>query len=406
MDRRHFLQLSLGLAASSVSWRLMSAPSSTASTRFILVFLRGGYDSLNTVVPYSESFYYESRPTIALAKPDEDDPESVSVLDGRWGLHPGLNESLLPLYTKGQLAFVPFSGPDFISRSHFQSQDWIEFGQPKSNTPDPGSGFLNRLVEKIGTAKAASEGGISFTKNLPPIMHGHTQVANSPIVLPKGNEPLNEHYEDLLEAMYKGHPLEGMAREGLGLRHKISGELREEMETSSRNALPANSFALEAARIGGLLRDQPNYKVGFIDVGGWDTHIAQGAVHGNLANRLHNLGLGLKSLSDELGDTWKSTVVVIMSEFGRTFAENGSKGTDHGHGSTLWVLGGGVKGGAIRGEQTRLSSLKDLNENRDKPVLNENRAVLGGLFKRIYGFNNKDLDFIFPEAKPKDIGLL
>jgi uncharacterized protein (DUF1501 family) len=241
---------------------------------------------------------------------------------------------------------------------------------------------------------------------LSPILQGPIKVANSPIILPKGVGPMSVVYENLLQSMYAGHSLETMVREGVGLRHNISNELAKEMQDSSRGALPANGFTLEAARIGRLLHDNPKYTIGFIDVGGWDTHIAQGGVHGNLSNRLNSLGAGLKTLSETLGDSWKNTVVVVLSEFGRTFLENGSGGTDHGHGTTMWVLGGGIKGGAIRGEQTHLRRPSDLHQNRDTPVLNEYRATLGGLFKRIYGLDSKALNEVFPQSTPKDIGLI
>lgn len=407
MNRRNFLRLTVGVAAAaSVNWRLWAAPTGGSGTRFLMVFLRGGYDSLSALVPYTEPFYYESRPHIALAKPDINDPNTVVDLDGRWGLHPNLQDTLRPLYSAGQLAFVPFSGPGFESRSHFQSQDWIEWGQPPVANPDAGSGFLNRLLANLGKGAGVNQSAVSFTENLPPILHGRIQVANSPIKLPGNRGSMDVSYENLLQAMYTGHSLESMAREGFGLRHKISNELLEEMQTASRGALPAKGFALEAARIGRLLHDQPNYTLGFIDVGGWDTHVAQGGVHGNLSNRLLSLGAGLKALSEGLGDSWKNTVVVVLSEFGRTFLENGSGGTDHGHGTTLWVLGGGVRGGAIRGEQSRLSRLSDLHQNRDTPVLNEYRATLGGLFKRIYGLDAKALNDVFPDSKPRDIGLI
>jgi uncharacterized protein (DUF1501 family) len=154
-----------------------------------------------------------------------------------------------------------------------------------------------------------------------------------------------------------------------------------------------------------LLRDNPQYKVGFVDVGGWDTHAGQGSARGVLANRLQGLAEGLKAMAEELGPEWQKTVVIVMSEFGRTFRENGSRGTDHGHGSTMWVMGGSVRGGAIRGEQGNLAP-GNLHQDRDVPVLNEYRATLAGLFKRQYGLGEDALARIFPACVPRDIGLL
>ncbi|MFZ2726766.1 MAG: DUF1501 domain-containing protein [Methylococcaceae bacterium] len=405
MDRRQFLRWSLGAVATGCTWRVWATPAKT-NTRFLMVFLRGGYDALSVLTPYSESFYYEMRPNIALAKPNEDDPNSLISLNDYWGLNPILHDSLYPLYQAKQLAFVPFSGTGFESRSHFQTQDWLEFGQGATVIPNGGSGFLNRLLSHLSKGVAGKDNAVSFTQNLPIALQGGIAVANSPVNV-HDNQTMTANYEQLLQSMYKGHALETLAKEGLGLRHKISDELQQEMQSASRDAVPAQGFALEAKRVATLLKEQPNYNIGFIDVGGWDTHIDQGADHGQLARHLDNLGTGLAALANTLGPTeWKNTVVAVVSEFGRTFQENGSKGTDHGYGSTLLLLGGGLHGGAIKGEHARLNNPSALHEQRDTPMLNEYRDVLGGLFKQMYGLNANALQDVFPHSKPRDLGLL
>jgi uncharacterized protein (DUF1501 family) len=145
--------------------------------------------------------------------------------------------------------------------------------------------------------------------------------------------------------------------------------------------------------------------LGFVDVGGWDTHVNEGGASGALAGNLDNLGRGLSAFAQEMGTMWKQTVVVVISEFGRTFRENGTRGTDHGHGTVYWVLGGGINGGRIAGEQTRVDQAS-LFQNRDFPVLNDYRAVLGGLFKRMYGLSNDDLQIVFPGTPPHDYGII
>ena len=405
MQRRGFLRLALGLAGASLTWRLWAAPTGGNGTRLVLVFLRGAYDPLSVLVPYAEPFYYEARPNIALARPDRANPESASALDGRWALHPSLDDSLMPLWQAGELAFVPFAGTGFVSRSHFQAQDWVEFGQAPDVRPDSGSGFLNRLLARLGPPAAMRNAAVSFTQTMPPVFQGTVQVANSPLSAPRGGRGADAGYESLLLSMYAGHPVEEMVRDGLGLRREISRELAEEMQAASRDALPAGSFALEAGRVGRLLREHPAYSIAFVDVGGWDTHAGQGGAQGALANRLNGLGEGLKALAEGLGPAWGKTVVVVMSEFGRTFRENGSRGTDHGHGSAMWVLGGAVRGGAIRGEQGGLKP-GDLHEDRDLPVLNEYRGVLGGIFQKLYGLRQEDLAVVFPQASPVDLGLV
>ena len=181
--------------------------------------------------------------------------------------------------------------------------------------------------------------------------------------------------------------------------HDMAGE----MEAASRNAIAAKGFELEARRIARLMKDK--YNIGFVDVGGWDTHVGQGGATGYLAGRLGELGRGLAAFAQEMGSGWHDTVVVVVSEFGRTFRENGNRGTDHGHGSTYWVLGGAIAGGRIAGEQNRIEQAT-LFQNRDLPVLNEYRAVFGGLFARMYGLNGTQLERIFAGAKPRDIGLV
>jgi uncharacterized protein (DUF1501 family) len=151
------------------------------------------------------------------------------------------------------------------------------------------------------------------------------------------------------------------------------------------------------------MRDQ--YRIGFIDVGGWDTHVNEGAAQGALANNIESLGRGLTAMSQELGGEWRNTVVAVVSEFGRTFRENGNKGTDHGHGSVHWVLGGGINGGRIAGEQARVEKAS-LFQDRDYPVLNEYRAVLGGLFASLWGLSPDQVQRVFPGSTPASLQLV
>jgi len=151
------------------------------------------------------------------------------------------------------------------------------------------------------------------------------------------------------------------------------------------------------------MRDQ--YRIGFIDVGGWDTHVNEGSAQGALANNIDSLGKGLTALSQELGAEWRNTVVAVVSEFGRTFRENGNKGTDHGHGSVYWILGGSINGGRVAGEQTGVTR-ENLFQDRDYPVLNEYRAVLGGLFAALWGLSPEQVQQVFPASTPVDLKVI
>jgi uncharacterized protein (DUF1501 family) len=150
---------------------------------------------------------------------------------------------------------------------------------------------------------------------------------------------------------------------------------------------------------------KPAFSIGFVDVGGWDTHVNQGATQGALATNLEGLTLGLAALAQEMGPLWPSTVVVVMSEFGRTARENGNRGTDHGHGNTLWVAGGGVAGGRVAGEQVPADE-RHLFQNRDFPVLNDYRSVLAHLFARMYGLDEARSDRVLPGAKAQNYRLI
>ena len=187
------------------------------------------------------------------------------------------------------------------------------------------------------------------------------------------------------------------------MRDDVAKGLVAEMNEANRNAISPKGFALEAQRIALLMKDK--YNLGFVDVGGWDTHVGQGASSGYLAGRFEELGRGLATYAQEMGDAWRNTVVVVVSEFGRTFRENGNRGTDHGHGSVFWVLGGAIRGKQVVGQQVAITQA-NLFQNRDMPVLNEYRAVLGGLLQRTFGLNTAQLGRVFAGVKPVDLGLV
>jgi uncharacterized protein (DUF1501 family) len=399
MNRREFLLATGALAAASAlpfSGRLFAAPVNTS--RFLLVFLRGGYDCNNLLVPCGSDFYYASRPTLAIARPDGGNPDSAIALDANWGLNPVVRDTLYPLWQKKQLAFVPFAGTNDLSRSHFETQDHIERGQPQEATGNYRSGFMARLSGLLSGTSA-----IAFTNNLPLSFQGAKR--DIPNISLKGDPKahFNERQAAILSGMYRNTPLAAATADGLALPKTVSADLRNEMVQSSRGAPSANNFAAETRRIATLMRDQ--YRLGFVDVGGWDTHVNQGSVSGGLANNLRNLSEGLAAYAEALGDAWNDTTVVVLSEFGRTFRENGDRGTDHGHGTVHWVMGGKVNGGRLAGDQLAVNQ-QNLLQNRDYQVLNDYRDVLGGLFARLWGLNNSQLQTVFPKAHARDLRLV
>ncbi len=396
MHRRQFLRTGLAAApALTLAGRLFAAPA--GSPRFLCVFLRGGYDCANLLVPWSSSFYYDSRPKIAIARPDAAITDGALALDADWALAPAVRESLGPLYQQRQILFVPFAGTDDLSRSHFETQDSIELGQPVQGPRDFNSGFLARLAGKLSGAAP-----IAFTDSLPLAFKGDAGIAS--ISMQRvGKSPFDDAQTAALRAMYTGTHLEAAVTEGLELQQQMAQAMQEEMQAANRGAITTKGFELTAERMARLMRTQ--YRLGFVDVGGWDTHVNEGAARGALASNLTSLGLGLASFAQSLGDEWNNTVVFVLSEFGRTFRENGNGGTDHGHGSVYWVLGGRINGGRIAGEQVRVTH-DTLFQNRDYPVLNDYRGILAGLFAGMWGLGAQQLEAIFPGASPQDLKLV
>jgi len=413
MQRRHFLHaaaasaLAGGLSLNSTrTWA--AAAGSSLESRLLVVFLRGAYDACNVLVPQT-SFYRECRPNIAIPMPGTG-KDAALALDADWALMPALQATLYPRIQAGEVAFVPFAGIDDLSRSHFETQDRVELGLPMPSEhlelgkprPDTTQGFLNRLAQELGTRLDSDQRVMAFTDRLPTVLQGRRMVVNASLAR-TGKPGTDARQAALLQKMYAGTTLERGVAEGLNTQRQVAAEMAAEMQEASRNAVSPKGFELEAKRIARLMRDE--VRIGFVDVGGWDTHVGQGAATGALAGRITELSRGLDTFASEMGPAWRDTVVVVISEFGRTFKENGNRGTDHGHGTAYWVLGGRVKGG-VRGEQVALTGPAALNQGRDWPVLNEYRGVFGGLFQRMYGLNDEQLQRVFPGGKPRDLQLV
>ena len=414
MQRRRFLHASLaatlagGLSLNGT--RTWAAQGTAVDSRLLVVFLRGAYDACNVLIP-QVPFYAESRPNIAIARPGSG-ADAALAFDSDWALAPALQSTLYARIQAAEVAFIPFAGIADLSRSHFETQDRVELGLPLPGErwpagvqrPDATQGFLNRLAQELGARLDTDERVMAFTDRLPISLQGRRMVANMNLGR-TGKPSTDARQAALLQQMYAGTPLGQGVREGLQTQAEVSQEMAaemDEMKKASRDAITPKGFELEAVRIARMMREQ--VRIGFVDVGGWDTHVGQGGATGYLAGRFDELGRGLSGFAQEMGGDWKDTVVVVVSEFGRTFRENGNRGTDHGHGTAYWVMGGGVKGG-VRGEQVALGP-KTLNQGRDWPVLNDYRGVFGGLFQRLYGLDAAQLQRVFPGGAPQDLGLI
>lgn len=369
-----------------------------ASAKLLVVFLRGGYDCANVLVPHSSSYYYESRRNIAIARPGSN--LGAIALDAQWALHPALESSLLPLFRSGQLAFVPYAGTEDASRSHFACQDSIELGQPVQGRRDYRSGFLNRLAQALTSHQGQTVRPVAMTPDLPIALRGPLPVASLGGDVLSGKAPFDARQGQLLSQLHAAGselsmPLEMQVQAQVLLQNPPPGQ--------GAPALPANmtGFELAARRAARMLKGP--YDIGFMNNDGWDTHENQ---NGTLASKLQDLGKGLAGFAQEMGEQWSQTVVVVISEFGRTFHENGTRGTDHGWGSVHWLLGGGIQGGRVVGEQIQIRA-NTLRDQREYPVLNDYRSWIGGVIMRMYGLDAQAMQRVFPGiASFNDLGLV
>jgi len=399
MDRRDFLKLAV-LSTSGLllldgnGWAARATDDDKNHKRLVVVFLRGAADGLNVVVPYSDSSYYVSRPTIAVPRPNESG--GALRLDGHFGLHPALT-SVMPLWEKGTLAFVHASGSPDPSRSHFDAQDFMETATPGlAKTPD---GWLNRLLGVLPATRSSSE-ALSVGPTLPRILSGPIPAANLPLGK-AGTRPTpldRPEIQAAFDRLYTGNdPLSVAYREGEASRKKLLAELTEEMQMADQGAPSPVGFADEAKNLGRLMARDPGLKVAFIALGGWDTHINQGSVQGQLPNRLNALGESLSTFVQALGSAYSDTVILVMSEFGRTVHENGNTGTDHGHGNVMWVMGGNVKGGKVYGQWPGLSG-NELYEGRDLAVTTDFREVISVVLESQFGLTSSQLNKVIPRG--------
>jgi uncharacterized protein (DUF1501 family) len=396
MNRRDFVRLSVGTAALPMipvlgpAW---AAAAEGGNKRLIVVMLRGAADGLNIVVPHGDTAYYEARPTIAIAKPGAEN--GALPLDAKFGLHPAL-ATLLPLWTEKKLAFIHAAGSPDPTRSHFDAQQYIENGTPgRSTTPD---GWMNRVLAALPGTRSPTD-ALSVGATLPYILKGQVAVANLPLG-PQAAQPMPNDRPEVASAfdkLYAGNNRQSEAyRQGREARSQLVADMAsDEQKMADNGAPPAVGFPAIAGRLAHLIVQDRHIRLAFVSLGGWDTHVHQGNHAGQLASRLHPLGEGLVALAQGLGQDWSDTVLVVISEFGRTVRENGNAGTDHGHGNVMWVMGGPVKGGKVYGEWPGLAAAQ-LYQGRDLAVTTDYRQPLTAILERHLRLDDKALAKIFP----------
>jgi uncharacterized protein (DUF1501 family) len=382
--------MTLGSAVPGALWA-QAAPQSAG--RLVVVFLRGAYDGLSAFVPYADPHYTRLRQSIAIPAPDGT-AQTALKLDDTFALHPALSP-LMPLWQQGVLAFLPATGLPAPVRSHFEAQHYWEIGQPGKNSA--GDGWLNTLAGgKAPQALGVGEANPEILRGAAPVkLVARGQAATRTGAL------ANERTRQALMDLYAGSDtLNAPFQQGTGSRLDTARTLEEaammaktEMQAADNGAPNVAGLRLDARHLATLMRQDRSLRVGFLSAGGWDTHANQGGVTGQLANNLGNLAqalVALRAAFNEPGD-----VIAVVSEFGRTAAENGSRGTDHGHGNTMVLIGERIAGGRRHGGWEGLAP-GQLNDNRDLPVLHDFRAVLSVVLRGTQGVGDAQLAALFP----------
>jgi uncharacterized protein (DUF1501 family) len=369
-----------------------AAENGGGTKRLVVIFQRGAADGLNIVVPYAEPQYYAMRPTINIPQ------KSVLDLNGFFGLHPSLS-AFQPLWQQGHLAIVHAAGSPDTTRSHFDAQDFMETGTPGVKATE--DGWLNRSLRDLPSVSAQTSPfrAIALGPSLPRILSG-----NEPAVAMNnindfsvgGRSPKPSLAASAFEAMYdhsSDSVLHGTGEETFDAVKMLKAADPGKYTPGPGADYPKGRLGDSLRQLAQLIKANLGVQVAFADIGGWDHHVNEGATEGQLANVLAEFSNSIAAFWTDLGDLGEDTVVVTMSEFGRTARENGNRGTDHGHANVMFVLGGPVKGGKVYGHWPGLDQ-SQLYEGRDLALTTDFRQVIGESVARHLG--NKNLAEVFP----------
>ena len=407
---RRKLLLGAAAAVASAHWRVARAQDQPPRTaRLVVVLLRGAMDGLSLVAPHGEAAYYAARPTIAVPRPGE--PDGLLPIDRLHGMHPAF-APLLPYWTGRQLAFVHASGSPDPTRSHFDAQDYLESATPgRKTTPD---GWLNRLAATLAddprtTPQDRRLLAVNLGPTLPRIFAGPATVAS----LASGNAAVSrgaldrERFGTAFNQLYGGDDAMSQAvREASATRRAIMDSLASDDPKADQGALALNGLPRDLARLGQLMARDARIRLAFAPVGGWDTHANQGNGRGQLANRFAVLADALGALARGLGPRLEETTVLVLSEFGRTVAQNGTGGTDHGHGNLAFALGGAVNGGQVLGRWPGLDA-SALYEGRDLAITTDFRDLIADVLELHFRVSDRQLAFVLPDMGPRArVGLI
>lgn len=392
--RRLFLKSSgVAMVAFGVAPRALvrSAYAGEGRRRKILVaiFQRGACDGLNTVIPIGDDVYRKVRPSIAVPA-----DKALDLGDGHFAFHPAL-EPLMPLWKDKSLAVVHAIGSPDPTRSHFDAQDFMESGTPGDKGTE--DGWINRHLQAHPNEEATPFRAVSLTPTLPRAMAGKAAaVAMSNLrefgIRPASGPGVARGFEQMYETAVRD-VLHGTGKETFEAIDYLKKNDPSQYQPAPGASYPRGRYGEGLKQIAQLIKADVGVEMAFAETPGWDHHAAEGGAEGQIANRLRELGQALAAFHRDLGERMNDVVVVTMTEFGRTVRENGNRGTDHGHASVSFVLGGGVNGGKIHGRWPGLRD-GDLYEGRDLAVTTDFRDLLAEVLTRHCG--GRDLGKVFP----------
>ena len=395
MQRREFLRRGAVLAGGTLlSTRVAFAQADSRRPRFVLVILRGALDGLASVPPLGDRNYGELRRELALHAPGE--TGGALPLNGFFGLHPSL-EFLHQCYAARELTVLHALASPYRERSHFDGQDVLENGTPRPHALQ--TGWLNRALA-AAPAPAAREAGVSLGQNVPLVMRGPAAVTSwSPSKL----MALDEDTLSRITELYAGDALLATRLADALAANTIAAGDEGEAGMMAPQTTPAAvrgkaRYAEVVRAAAGFLRREDGPKVAVFDTSGWDTHANEGGAQGQLAARLGELDAGLATLRQELGPAWKDTAVLLLTEFGRTAAVNGTRGTDHGTATAGFLLGGAVAGGRVIADWPGLTA-RALYQGRDLAPTLDVRSVLKGILTEHLAVSSRALEqSVFPDS--------
>ena len=366
------------------------AATAQSNKRLVIIFQRGAADGLNIVVPHAEPSYYAMRPSINIPR------NQLIDLNGFFGLHPSLT-SFKPLWDQGHLAIVHAAGSPDTTRSHFDAQDYMESGTP--GVKSTADGWLNRTLQSEPAANDAPFRAVALGTSLPRILSGRASaiaVSNVNAFSIAGGNPAAAPLGNTFEAMYAQSVdtvLHGTGQETFEAVKMLKSTDPQHYTPAAGANYPKGRFGDAMRQTAQLIKANLGVQIAFTDIGGWDHHVNEGAEEGQLANVLREFSQSIAAFWTDLGPLGEDTVIITMSEFGRTARENGNRGTDHGHANVMFLLGGPVRGGRVYGRWPGLDPAQ-LNEGRDLALTTDFRRVIGEAVALHLG--NPHLSTVFP----------